>query len=569
MNYLYNLYFSIIELIKFWLKFLKKQVKSTRQPQKQLIKGKRTLEVLSSLSYRTGELSDYLQLIANSVSELLSVDWVAVTLCRDGFERVLASSIGGNDPDQLLNLHGTLTGSVINAGCCLFVEDTRTNSKYGQPPDGYLAYIGSPLKIPTGEIIGTVCAFYHHPRKFSVEDMKLVEIFAERAATAIDNYNLYQAQQEMNKALQLKIRDCQEVELSLRNSEEQLRQIAENLKPVVWMYSRNHEPIYISPMFEKVWGIPTEQWYHDGAICLKAVHPEDRDFVSLAFTNVFTADTTYDLEYRIIRPDGEIRIIHDQAFPIVDETGSIYRVAGIAEDITERQQEQQRTIKAMERLSEIGELATRIVHEVRNPLTTVLMGLNYFERMELSENAQKRLTLALDEAERLKRLLNEILTYARHEVIQPEPLDLNQLTLNLVNNTSNSQLAIGKYISFMPLSQPLVIVADMNKLKQVIINLLQNACEAVTENGKILVKIMALTDSYQVCLQIENNGAPIPSEVLPKLTKPFFTTKPSGTGLGLAIVKKIVEAHDGKLEIESSAINGTVVRVILPLNLKE
>lgn len=567
MKYPNHLYRHILKLVKVFLKNIKHAISAlTPRNRDRIKKQQRALEVLSSLSYRTGELKGYLQLVASSVSELLDLDWAIVTLSREGFGGVAASSIDlGEAAEQQFETHGTLSESVIKCGRCLFVENTSIFKEYGVTPEGYLAYLGAPLKLPNGEIIGTVCSFNRRSRKFTQEEMRLVEIFAERAATAIDNYNLYQQQQEINLALQAEIKERHEVEQALRKSEEQLRQIAENLEPLVWMYSHDGQPIYMSPMFEKVWGIPLEKWYADGTVCLNAIHPEDRETVSVAFKRMFTHNDNYNLEYRIIRPDRSIRIIRDRAFPIVDESGKVYRIAGIAEDITDRQQEQERTIKAMERLSEIGELATTIVHEVRNPLTTVMMGLNFFERMELSENARKRLMLALEEAERLKRLLNEILLYAKHEVIQSAVVDLNQLTLKVVENIASTQDAIGKQIYFEPLPEPILIAGDKDKLKQVLINLLQNACEAVTAGEKISVYFSSLTSSQQICLHVHNGGDPIPAEFLPNLTKPFMTTKPSGNGLGLAIVKKIVEAHGGKLEIESSAITGTIVSVLLPM----
>ncbi len=556
MKYLNCLYRFTLKIVKVFLKYIKRSI-STLFPQSQnrTTKQQQTLEVLSSLSYSTGELSEYLQLVANSVSELIGLDWAVVTLCQEGYESILASSIDvGDRVDQQFKLHGTLTETVIKAGSCLFVENTAINKAYGEAPDGYLAYLGAPLRLPTGEIIGTICSFHRQPRKFSTEEMRLVEIFAERAATAIDNYNLYQKQIETN--------------LALKKSEEQLRQIAENLEPLVWMYSHDGEPIYMSPMFEKIWGIEIAQWYCDREVCLNSVHPEERERVAMAFKRVFTHNDSYDLEYRIVRPDGRLRVIRDRAFSIFDDTGKIYRVAGITEDITERQQEHQCKIQAMERLSEIGELAATIVHEVRNPLTTVLMGLNFFERMELPENARKRLMLALDEAERLKRLLNEILLYAKHEIIQPMSIDMNELTLELIENISSTPVAIGKQICFEALSEPVIIYGDRDKLTQVLINLLQNACEAVSEGEKIFVSFSSsfssLTSSPQICIQVQNGGLPIPSEILPNLTKPFVTTKSSGNGLGLAIVKKIVEAHGGKLMIESSAIAGTIVKILLP-----
>jgi len=355
--------------------------------------------------------------------------------------------------------------------------------------------------------------------------------------------------------------------LALTKSEEQLRQIAENLEPLLWMYSHDGKPIYMSPMFEKVWGIPVEDWYADGKVFLNAVHPDDRERVKSAVKNLFTDNISYDLEYRIIHSKS-IKIIHDRAFPIIDKSGKVYRIAGIAEDITERKQEQQKTLKAMERLSEIGELATSIVHEVRNPLTTVLMGLSFFDRMELPNSAKKRLILAQEEAERLKRLLNEILLYAKPEVIKPEPIDLNQLTLDLIENITATNVTTQgvdkKQICFNSLLEPIIITADKDKLKQVLINLFQNAWDAVTESEEISVQISSMAISQQVCIQVKNKGLPIPPELLPNLTKPFFTTKPNGNGLGLSIVSELADIYGGRLHLEDSPIGGLRARLVLP-----
>jgi signal transduction histidine kinase len=110
---------------------------------------------------------------------------------------------------------------------------------------------------------------------------------------------------------------------------------------------------------------------------------------------------------------------------------------------------------------------------------------------------------------------------------------------------------------------PVKILADPDKLKQVVISLVVNAFDTVEEADEVAISLLA-KEAHQVCLQIHNGGAPIPADVLPKLTKPFVTTKASGTGLGLAIVKRIVEAHGGELSIESSAATGTTITVQLP-----
>ena len=250
-------------------------------------------------------------------------------------------------------------------------------------------------------------------------------------------------------------------------------------------------------------------------------------------------------------------------FPVEVRLGHI-EIAGrsvllaLARDITARKQMEQ----AQARLAEIGELAAMIVHEVRNPLTTVLMGLHTFEQMDLPERAQMRLAFALEESERLQRLLNEILMYAREQSLDLEALELGPFLQVLCDEFHHQPAAAEKTIQTVGFQSPQRVMGDRDRLKQVFINLLSNACEASPVGENI---ISTLTTSNQtLTVTFKNGGDPIPPEVLPKLTQPFFTTKSSGNGLGLAITRRIVEAHRGTLHIASSAETGTIVTVQLP-----
>jgi PAS domain S-box-containing protein len=567
-------------------------------------KEQRILEVLSSLSYRTGELKSYLCEVAQGVSDLIGLDWSVVTLCQDESERILASTIDlGEASEAIYSLHGTLTSTVRKSGCPLVVTDTSITTEFGAAPTGYRAYLGVPLRTPAGEVIGTICSFQQQPRQFTAEEVRLASVFAERAATAIDNYELYQRQQQFNEALeaeivkrtvelraaqaklmdanneleqrveqrttelrqvnerlQAEINERQQAEQALRSSEEQLRQITENLEQVIWMYSHDGKPIYISPAFEKVWGHPLQDWYADPDLWWKVIHPEDQERAHCAFYR--DCKNKFDEEYRIIRPDGSVRIIRDQAFPIRDKSGKTYRIAGISEDITERKQAQQEMMKAFASLAEVGELASMIVHEIRNPLTTVLMGLSSFQRLNLPESAQERLALAVAEAERLRNLLNEILLYAKPHALQCAELELNAFATQLLEALRVMPLALKRRIELVPAASPVKILADKDKLKQVFINLVDNACAAIGEGEVVTWRIEPA--AHHVDIKIHNGGNPIPAEILPRLTKPFYTTKPSGTGLGLAIVKRIVDAHGGDLLLTSSEA-GTTIRIRLSL----
>jgi len=167
---------------------------------------RRIVEILEVLNYRSGELKPYLKEIAIAVSELITLDWSVVTLCRDQEERILASSFDIGDATQKsYSIHFTLTGYVLKSRCPLVVEDTATCKDYGEPPEGYRSYLGVPLKLSTGEIVGTICSFNATPRQFEPEEIRLAVIFAERAASAIENYQLYQKLQEMNDALQARL----------------------------------------------------------------------------------------------------------------------------------------------------------------------------------------------------------------------------------------------------------------------------------------------------------------------------------------------------------------------------
>jgi signal transduction histidine kinase len=391
------------------------------------------LEVLTTLSYRTGELGTYLQAIAQGVSQLLDLDWSVVTFCQDDTEQILASTLDlGEDADQTHSLHGTVTGTVIKSGCSLVVENT-TNTAFGTVPDGYQAYMGVPLQTPAGKIIGTICSFQRQPRHFTEQDVHLAEVFAERAAIAIDNYQLYQQQQQLNQQLQAEIRERQQAE------------------------------------------------------------------------------------------------------------------------------------QEMARLAEIGELAAMIVHEVRNPLTTILMGLTSLQGIDLPKRNEQYLALAVEDAERLQRLLNEILLYAKQQELQCSELELNVFSTELLDLLQTIAVTADRTIQFISLLPVVWISGDLDKLKQVFINLIKNACEAIEPGGTITWRIDPGTDETRICISIHNSGHPIPAEVLAKLGTPFFTTKPSGNGLGLAIVRRIVEAHQGELLIQSELERGTIVSVQLPL----
>lgn len=236
------------------------------------------------------------------------------------------------------------------------------------------------------------------------------------------------------------------------------------------------------------------------------------------------------------------------------------RALAMVRDISDRKEAE----KAQARLAEIGELAAMIVHEVRNPFTTVYMALSTFKTMELPPRGQMRLELALEESERLKRLLNEILAYSKEQRIAGDEIDFKALSRELARSLQESPAAENRKIQLNECVEALTVRGDRDKLKQVLINLVTNACEAI-DQAESVTWTLTTTPQQQIEIKVHNGGDPIPPDVLPKLTKPFVSTKANGNGLGLAITKRIIEAHSGSLKIESTPENGTTVTVLLPL----
>ncbi|MBK1705828.1 sensor histidine kinase [Halochromatium glycolicum] len=217
------------------------------------------------------------------------------------------------------------------------------------------------------------------------------------------------------------------------------------------------------------------------------------------------------------------------------------------------------------RLAAIGEFASGIAHELRSPLTTIAMALGYLAEHEQEPRAKRRVDLAVGEAERMRRLLDDILLYAKPLSLELRPLALGALLAEHV--AAAAERHPGYRLECASPAGELEVMADRDRLRQVLTNLTDNACEAAPEGAVIRWRLVDLgTDDEpgEVRLSVHNQGEPIPSELLPRLTEPFFSTKSNGTGLGLAIVRRLVEQHGGRLAIRSSVEAGTTIEIDLP-----
>jgi PAS domain S-box-containing protein len=155
--------------------------------------------------------------------------------------------------------------------------------------------------------------------------------------------------------------DRRQAEIAMRESEERFRQLAENIREVFWMRTPGvEEVLYVSPAYESVWGLTTESVYREPRSFLDAIHPEDRERT----VNVMETEQWwgFEIEYRIVKPDDEVRWIWDRGFPVKDGSGATYRIAGIAEDITDRKRAERELRESEERYRDLVENARDIIY---------------------------------------------------------------------------------------------------------------------------------------------------------------------------------------------------------------
>ena len=214
------------------------------------------------------------------------------------------------------------------------------------------------------------------------------------------------------------------------------------------------------------------------------------------------------------------------------------------------------------RLANIGQFASGIVHEIRTPLGTIGMALEHLVNIdELPKGARRRATLAYSESQRLRRLLDDILLYAKPLELKTQSVALADIVQEIV------ELGFRNYpllnIDYAAIGTLPPIPLDKDRMQQVLLNLLRNAIEANGDDPRG-IQLSGHMQDANILLELSNGGPPIPHARMEQLYEPFYTSKPSGTGLGLAIVRRIMEAHGGSISIASDKVNGTRVSLLLP-----
>ncbi len=371
---------------------------------------------------------------------------------------------------------------------------------------------------------------------------------------------------------------------ALEERDERFRQLVEHINEVFWISAPDQsEVFYVSPLYETVWGRSCASLLENPRSLWDAVHPQDQERL---LTHQPEADVAgFEGECRIVRPDDSIRWVRAQTFPIRNQYGEIFRLAGVAEDITEQKRVEEaltkteRQFRQSSRMEAIGTLAGGIAHDFNN----ILMAIMGYTELALAtvpkgSRTHRNLQEVLTAGHRAKHLVLQILTFSRQAGQGKNPTPIHMVireALKLLRATIPSTIEIRQ-----SLKTEATILGDPTQMHQVIVNLCTNAEYAMRETGgilKITLEDVEVTEDLarmisglqvgpHVRLKVKDSGSGMTPEVLERIFDPFFTTKPigEGSGMGMAVVHGIVTGHGGAIVVDSVVNKGTKVEVYLP-----
>jgi len=358
---------------------------------------------------------------------------------------------------------------------------------------------------------------------------------------------------------------------ALAESEQRFRQLADNVREVFYVASVDpSRMLYVSPAYEAVWGRPSATLYADHGEWMASVHPDDRRAVAEGFAR---RESGYvDVEYRMVRPDGTLRWIHDRA-AYVHDRGQALRLVGIAEDITaqkEAEEKARRLAAAEASVRARDDVLAVVAHDLRNPLQSVAMAATLVGQPHIdAERRARHAQTILRSVDIADRLIRDLLDVARIEAGQLA-IELQVLAIEPLIDEVQEQfelVARGKGLTFACEVAGGIprVSGDHERILQAVGNLVGNAIKFTPRGGQVTVRAEGRGDVVEIA--VLDTGPGIAPALLPHVFDRFWRGRPAerrGLGLGLAIAQGIAEAHGGRVQAESEVGGGSTFRLTMP-----
>ena len=389
-------------------------------------------------------------------------------------------------------------------------------------------------------------------------------------------------------------------EAALRESEEKYRTILHSIEEFYYQVDLAGNMTFFNDAMVKISGYSKEELM--GMNNRKYMSEETAKEIYQAFSQVYrTGIPTKGFDWEVIRKDGTKRFLATSVSLMRDSKGQPIGFYGIGRDVTERKQAEeqarfhQQQMMHASKMVALGTLVSGVAHEINNPNNFIMLNTpllreawessqpileEYYEKngdfiiggmnyTEMRENIPVLFSGILDGSKRIKQIVEDLRNFARRDTSDmTQSVDVNAILKSAVTLLSNMIMRSTNRFSVEYGTHLPLLKGNFQRLEQVIINLIQNACQALRDTQKGIVVSTSYDENRRgIVVRVEDEGVGIPVEILPRITDPFFTTKPEagGTGLGLSISSRIVREHCGTLTFTSKVRKGTRAEVFLPV----
>jgi PAS domain S-box-containing protein len=356
------------------------------------------------------------------------------------------------------------------------------------------------------------------------------------------------------------------MEKRLYQQQEFARRLVDSFPDLIFVVDKDRRYTFVSPKTKETLGYDSREMI--GSLFGERTHADERSALQAVFDDMVSGKRKFSsIEIRVQHKSGEWRRLRCHFSPLFDEQGRIEGVVVSGRDITEVKRLEEQLIQA-EKLAAMGQMLAGVAHELNNPLTAILGASELLrDRGAADENARRQLDMTHRQARRAARIVQNLLEFSRPASPQKKPLDLNTIIDRTLQLHEHSLRRNAVEVDFHPSPGLPYTIGDANQLIQVFLNLISNAEQAIHEvrpSGRIQVRL-GQTGS-RIYVTVQDDGAGIKPDALPKIFDPFFTTKRpgGGTGLGLSICMSIIREHGGNIEVEALPAGGAAFTVFLP-----
>lgn len=397
---------------------------------------------------------------------------------------------------------------------------------------GTEAYAVVPL-ISRDTVIGVLWVDNHFNRKpILEEDMMFLSAFSNYAATAIESARLFE---------------------QVTIAEQELENIFESISDMVFFNTKDYVVKSINKAVSERLGKPPEEII--GKKCYEVFHGMNEPWSECPHHK--TVLTRRPFVEEVEDPNLGGTFITSSS-PIFDITGKFMGTVHVVRDITELKNLREK-LAISEKMATLGEVAAKVAHEIRNPLVSVGGFARRLEK-KLDGDLKGYAVIISNEVARIEVILKGILSFVREAKIEKKMANINRV-VDDVTSLIKPELDEKEIALVRELGEPPELYIDPDNIREALLNILRNAVDAIGNKGTIFVKTYVVEDSAVV--EIKDTGKGISEEILPFIFDPFFSTKIPGIGLGLTTTRKIIEQHNGRIEVESKSGIGSTFKVFI------